>query len=97
MSYAGESSIQARVREVEKEYAARQTKLFTRFALIEGAVLLVAILAVYVLRIVDAEVGLWVLVGIAAAGGLVLSMLLMQLVQGRSRAVAQAKGENPLF
>lgn len=97
MSYAGESSIDARVRAVEKEYMSRQTRLFITFALIEGPVLLLLAVAIYGFELIDPEIGIWFIVAVAVVGGFLMSMLLMRLIQARARAVAQAKGENPLF
>jgi nitrate reductase NapE component len=97
MSHAGESSIDARVRAVEKEYMSRQTRLFITFALIEGPVLLLLAVAIYGFELIDPEIGIWFIVAVAVVGGFLMSMLLMRLIQGRVRAVAQAKGENPLF
>ena len=96
MSNTGDS-IESRVAAVEKEYTARQAKLFVRFAMAEAALLVAAVLIVYVFRLVDPEVGIWILVAIAAIGGFALSALLMRHMQARTRAIAQAKGENPLF
>lgn len=96
MSSTGDS-IESRVSAVEKEYAARQSKLFVRFAMAEAAVLVIAVLVVYVFNLVDPDVGVWILVGIAAVGGFVLSALLVRHMQSRTQAIARAKGENPLF
>ncbi|NKF32072.1 hypothetical protein HER21_37215, partial [Pseudomonas sp. BGM005] len=89
--------IDARVRAVEKEYMSRQTRLFIAFALIEGPVLVLLAVAIYGFELIDPEIGIWFIVAVAVIGGFLMSMLLMRLVQGRVRAVAQAKGENPLF
>ena len=97
MSHAGESSIDARVRAVEREYMSRQTRLFVRFALIEGPVLLLLAVAIYGFELIDPEIGIWFIVAVAVVGGFLMSMLLMRLIQARVRAVAHAKGENPLF
>lgn len=97
MSYTGDSSIAARVAAVHKDYMARQTRLFVRFALIEGAILLLGAVLIFGLQVVDPDIGVWFLVAVAVIGGVVLSMLLLRLIQGRTKAVAQARGENPLF
>lgn len=97
MSHAGESSIDARVRAVEKEYMSRQTRLFVTFALIEGPILLLLAVAIYGFELIDPEIGIWFIVAVAVVGGFLMSMLLMRLIQARVRAVAHAKGENPLF
>jgi Na+/melibiose symporter-like transporter len=96
MSNTGDS-IESRVAAVEKEYAARQSRLFLRFAMVEGALLLIAVLVVYVFEVVDPEIGVWILVAIAAVGGFALSALLVRHMQSRAKATARAKGENPLF
>ncbi|WP_102193601.1 hypothetical protein [Microbacterium aurantiacum] len=97
MSYTGDSSVGGRVRDVEKDYAQRQTRLFRNFALVEGSVLLIVVVVVYVLGLVDPDVGVWVLAGVALIGGVSLSALLMQHLKKRAAALAQARGENPLF
>ncbi|MBO9626547.1 MAG: hypothetical protein J7484_09260 [Microbacterium sp.] len=97
MSLSDDSSIAARVTAVEKEYTARLNRTFVVFAVIEGALLAIAVVLVYVLKLIDPDSGRLVLVGIALLGGLALSMVLMRHMRARSRAVAQARGENPLF
>lgn len=97
MSHSGDSSIAARVHAVNKDYLSRQNRLFVTFALVEGSLLLIGALLIYGFEIVDPEVGIWFLVGIALIGGAVLSTLLLRLIRGRAQAVAQARGENPLF
>lgn len=97
MTYAGDSSIDARVRAVEEDYRRRQSRLFITFALIELPVLVILAVLVYGLEVVDPEIGVWFLAGAAFLGGSALSMLLLRHIQGRTRAIAQARGENPLF
>ena len=97
MSYAGESSIDARVRAVNADFGRRQTRLFVSFALIEGPVLLLLAVAIYGFEVIDPEIGIWVIVAVALVGGFLLSMLLVRLMQARVRAIAHARGENPLF
>ncbi|WP_136054510.1 hypothetical protein [Microbacterium sp. K24] len=97
MTSADDSSIDARVRAVVLDYGRRQTRLFVRFALIEGAVLAVLVAVIYGFELIDPEEGIWYLVAVAVVGGFLLSTLLLRLIQARTRAIAQAKGENPLF
>jgi len=97
MSHAGDSSVDARVRAVEKDYLSRQTRLFITFALIEGPVLLLGAVLIYGFELIDPEVGIWFLVAVAVIGGGVLSMRLRRLIQGRVQAIDRARGENPLF
>ncbi|PVE98024.1 MULTISPECIES: hypothetical protein [unclassified Microbacterium] len=97
MTYAGDSSIDARVREVVADFGRRQTRLFVTFALVEGAVLAVLVAVIYGFGLIDPEIGIWYIVAVALLGGFLLSMFLVRLMQARTRAIAQAKGENPLF
>lgn len=97
MSYAGDSSIEARVQAVEAHFRARQTRLFLGFALVEGPVLLILAVAIYGFEVIDPDLGIWLLVAVALVGGFLMSALLVRQMQARTQAVAQAKGENPLF
>ncbi|MFF3026505.1 hypothetical protein [Microbacterium sp. NPDC057944] len=97
MSLADDSSISARVAAVETDYAARFTRTLVGFAVVEGILLALAVVVVYVLELVDPGAGMFIIVGVALLGGLVLSTFLMTHMRGRARAVAQARGENPLF
>ena len=97
MSYPGESSVDERMRAVEAEYNARQLRLFTLFATVEGALLLAAVLIFYVFELADPAIGNLVVIGIAVLGGLTLTTLLMRLIQSKKVALARARGENPLF
>lgn len=97
MSYPGESSIDARVRAVEAEFRRRSSRRLAAFAFIEGTLLALAVIAVYVLELVDDEVGVWIIVAIAVIGALAMSVMLLSLAKARAAAVARATGENPLF
>lgn len=96
MSDAGDS-IDARVQAVEAHFRARQTRLFLGFALVEGPVLLILTVAIYGFGVIDPDIGIWLLVAVALIGGFLMSTLLVRQMQARTQAVAQAKGENPLF
>lgn len=96
MSHA-EDSIDARVRTVNAEFGKRQTRLFLGFALVEGPVLLILAVAIYGFEVIDPDLGIWLLVAVALVGGFLMSALLTRQIQARTRAIAQAKGENPLF
>lgn len=97
MSLADDSSISARVTAVEKEYAARLNRTFIGFAVVEGILLALAVVVVYVLELVQPEIGMFIILGVALLGGVALSAFLMSHMRARTRAVAQARGENPLF
>lgn len=96
MSYSGDS-IDARVQAVEAHFRARQTRLFLGFALVEGPVLLILAVAIFGFEVIDPDLGIWLLVAVALVGGFLMSALLVRQMQARTQAVAQAKGENPLF
>lgn len=97
MSYPGESSADVRVREVEDDYRRRLSRLLVTFASAEAAVLVALSVAIFALKLVDPETGVWVLVVVAVIGGSILSLLLMRHIKARTEAVARARGENPLF
>ncbi|MBO0980284.1 hypothetical protein [Microbacterium sp. SD291] len=97
MSYPGESSVDARVRAVEDDCRRRLSRLFVMFATVEAVVLVVLVAAVFVLELVDPEIGVWFIVAAAVVGASILSVLLMKHMRDRTTAVAQARGENPLF
>lgn len=97
MTSADETSIAARVQAVNTDFTRRQTRLFLTFALIEGPVLLLLAVVIYGFELIDPQIGVWFLLAVAMIGGFLLSALLLRLVQARARAVAQARGDNPLF
>ena len=59
--------------------------------------LLLLAVAIYGFEVIDPQIGVWFLLAVAMIGGFLLSALLLRLVQARARAVAQARGDNPLF
>ena len=59
----------------------RQTRFFLVFALIEGFALLAATVLVYGFELVDPEQGIWILIAIAVAGGVVLSATLLSMMR----------------
>lgn len=97
MTYAGDSSIDARVRAVVVDFGRRQTRLFLTFALVEGVVLLVLVALIYGFEVIDPDIGIWYIVAVALVGGSLLSMFLLRLMKARTEVIAQARGENPLF
>lgn len=91
-----ETSVNGRVGAVARDFAQRQTKLFVRFATIEGAILVPAVVAIFVLELIDPKIGIWVIMGIAAVGGIILMTLVMNLQKQRQNAIDAARGETPL-
>ncbi|MDR2999375.1 MAG: hypothetical protein LBU78_14775 [Microbacterium sp.] len=95
MDAENDTSIAGRVARADRDAMQRQQKLFVRFAIVEGLVLALAVVAVYVLKIVDPDVGVFVILGVAMVGALVLSLLLIREVKRRQRESAEARGETP--
>ena len=65
-----DTSISGREARVYAEFQKRQTQLFTRFALAEASVLALAVLAIFVLKLVELETGILILQGIAVLSGM---------------------------
>ncbi|UYO97131.1 hypothetical protein OED01_16250 [Microbacterium sp. M28] len=70
-----------RVVALRDEQRRRQTRFFLVFALIEGLALLAATVLVYGFELVDPEQGIWILIAIAVAGGIVLSSSLLSMMR----------------
>lgn len=66
-------------------------RFFLRFALTEGAVLAILIVLMYVARVIDPDVGLYLLIGVALVGGLVLSTVLARQAKQQQRIVAESE------
>jgi hypothetical protein len=71
------SSNDPRVAALKAEWTQRRTRFFLTFAVLEGVVIALAVVAVFVLRLVDEDLGLMIIVGIAVLGGLVMSFTLL--------------------
>lgn len=81
-----------RVQAVLTDFGGRRARFFMTFAMIEGAVLAVAVLAVYVLDLIDPEIGIWVILAVALLGATVVTFGLMSLMRAQQRAVREAQG-----
>lgn len=92
MDADNDTSISGREARVNAEFQKRQTQLFTRFALAEASVLALAVLAIFVLKLVEPETGVLILLGIAVLSGMVLTGLLMRTIKAKQQALAQARG-----
>lgn len=66
-----------RADELRRVQQKRRQRMLMAFALIEGLVLALAVIAIYVLRLIDPAMGVWVLVAIALVGGSALSAFLV--------------------
>lgn len=75
MTDANDYSTPAQVRRISEEFRRRRARMFIAFACVEGPVLLGVIVVVYVLKLVDPQFGMWLVVGVAVISGLSLSAL----------------------
>lgn len=81
--------------------ARARMRFFLRFALTEGAVLAILIVLMYAVGIIDPDIGLYLLIGVALVGGLVLSVVLTRqmkrqqeiAVESEARREAGAEGD----
>lgn len=96
VSELDDTSVAGRVRAVQQEYAAKQNRFFILFAIIEGGLLALLGVLIYGVEVIDPDVGLWILLGVAAVGGFTMMALLMRLLTQRNAAVDQARGVTPL-
>lgn len=96
MTELDDTSVAGRVRAVQQEYAAKQNRFLIVFAIIEGGLLALLGVLIYGVELIDPDVGLWILLGVAAIGGFTMMALLMRLMTQRNAAVDQARGVTPL-
>lgn len=89
MSDSGGTAIQTQLRAVQEHFQRRQTRLFVTFAMVEAAAMAVTMFAIFAFEAIDFEIGVWILVGIAAIGGFVMSMALVNLAKARALAINQ--------
>lgn len=67
----------ARARELSRRRQEQMSRFFVAFAVVEGLLLAVSVIAIYVLELIDPELGVWVLIGIGVLGGTVLSTYIL--------------------
>ncbi|OZB80726.1 MAG: hypothetical protein B7X41_15080 [Microbacterium sp. 14-71-5] len=85
-------STEAQVRRISEESARKRSRMFVAFACIEGAMLAGAVIVVFVLKLVDPNVGVWILVALALVGSLVLSTMIIQQIRAQQQAIRDAGG-----
>ncbi len=85
-------STEAQVRRISEEFARKRSRMFVAFACIEGAMLAGAVIVVYVLKLVEPDVGVWILVALALVGSLVLSTMIIQQIKAQQQAIRDAGG-----
>lgn len=85
-------STEAQVRRINEEFARRRARMLLIFACVEAPVLAAAALAIYVLKLVDPEVGLWIFVAIAVLGGFALTTMILQQARAQQQAIRDVGG-----
>ena len=88
MSDTSASSTPA-VDELRRAQSARMQRFFVRFALVEGAVLIAAVVLLFVVEIIDPAIGIWVLIALALIGASVLSTVLLSETRRRQRELEE--------
>lgn len=78
-------STDARAAELRRRQQEQLTRFFIVFAVTEGLVLAVCVIAIFVLELVDPELGIWVLLAVAALGAAVLSGYLLTTTRRNQR------------
>ncbi len=68
----------------------RLSRFFIGFAIVEGLLLGACVLAIFVLELIDPELGIWLLVGVAAVSATVLSTFLMATTKRNQRELEQS-------
>lgn len=71
------SSNDPRVASLHAEWTKRRARFFMTFAFVEGAILTLAIVAVYLLKIVDPDLGILVIAGLAVLGAVVMGFSIL--------------------
>jgi hypothetical protein len=85
-------STEAQVRRISADFARRRARMFLAFACVEGPVLLGAIMVVYVLKLVDPQFGLWIILAVALLSGLCLSALIIGHAKAEQQAIRDVSG-----
>ena len=85
-------STEAQVRRISADFARRRARMFLAFACDEGPVLLGAIVVVYVLKLVNAQFGPWIFLGVALLSGLCLSALVIGHAKAEQQAIRDVGG-----
>ncbi|SDL68127.1 hypothetical protein [Microbacterium azadirachtae] len=92
MAESMDYSTEAQVRRISADFARRRARMFLAFACVEGPVLLGAIVVVYVLKLVDPQFGVWILLAVALLSGLCLSALVISHARAEQQAIRDVGG-----
>ncbi|ASK65083.1 hypothetical protein CFK39_03725 [Brachybacterium avium] len=76
---------------VRRRQQERRSRVFVRFAIIEGVVLAAAVLAIFVLELIDPTIGIWVILVLAVLGSVILSGYLVTAARRDQRELEAAR------
>ncbi|MEI3844434.1 MULTISPECIES: hypothetical protein [unclassified Microbacterium] len=85
-------STQARVRRINEDFARRRSRFFLGFAIVEGLLLAAAVVAVYVLEVVDPDQGFWIIAAVAALGAMVMAGWIVSSTRAQQQAIRDVGG-----
>lgn len=63
--------------ELRRQQQQRLSRFFLVFAMVEGAAIAACVLAIFVLELIDPDLGIWVLLAVAALGATILSAYIL--------------------
>lgn len=86
-----------REREVISEYSRKFTSKIMTFAVCFGVVMIAVVLLVYVLDVVEEDLAPFIFIGVAFAGAIAMTTVIMTHQKNLRRDLQRARGENPLF
>lgn len=85
-------STQARVQRINEDFARRRSRFFLGFAIVEGLLLAAAVVAVYVLEVVDPDQGFWIIAAVAALGAMVMAGWIVSSTRAQQQAIRDVGG-----
>jgi len=96
MSFGGNAaSADPRVVGLRQEFQQGMTRFFMGFAVTEGIVLAAAVVVIWVLRLIDPSVGVYIVLGIALVGGFSLFLTIQSRIRRLQRDIRDVTGVVP--
>ncbi|HWK77710.1 hypothetical protein [Microbacterium sp.] len=93
MSYSlNGSSDDHRVEALKRQHQQRQSRFFITFAVVEGLAILAAVVVVYLLGLVDPQLGIWILLAIALIGATAMSTGIMSMTRRHAQELRDITG-----
>lgn len=71
--------------DLRRQQQAQLSRFFLTFAVIEGVVLMAAVIVIFVLQLIDPDVGIWALLALVVLGATVLSGYLLTTTRRHQR------------